>query len=92
MSDHDADEGAHDEHAHEEEEHAGEEEHDAAHGSLWAWEEVFEAKLNLTWAPSEFSFVRAEVARYEDQVGDADEWLVSLQANFTIGSHPAHQY
>lgn len=73
---------------HEEEEHA-EEHHD--HG-LFAWEEVVEAKANLTWTPSEFSALRLEVARYDDRLGDADEWLVSLQANFTIGSHPAHNY
>ncbi len=59
---------------------------------LFAWEEVVETKLNLTWTPSEFSALRLEAARYDDQMGDADEWLVSLQANVTIGSHPAHSY
>jgi hypothetical protein len=59
---------------------------------LFAWEEVLEAKLNLAWVPSEFSAVRLEAARYVDQVGSADEWLFSLQINFTIGSHPAHVY
>ncbi|MBD3221612.1 hypothetical protein GF314_10255 [bacterium] len=75
-----------DEHEHEEEEHAHE------HAHLFAWDEVFESKVNLTWAPSEFSALRLEAAHYDDQQGDADDWLISLQANFTIGSHPAHSY
>lgn len=62
-----------------------------AHG-LYAWEEVFEYKANLTWAPSEFSFVRLEAARYEDPSGDRSESVIALQLNFTIGSHPAHSY
>jgi hypothetical protein len=77
------------EHDEEHEEGHADEHHD--HG-LFAWEEVVEAKANLTWTPSEFSALRLEVARYDDRLGDADEWLVSLQANFTIGSHPAHNY
>jgi len=76
---------------HHEEEEEEEEHHDHESG-LFAWDEVLEAKMNLTWAPSEFSALRLEVARYDDQVGDADEWLVSLQASITIGSHPAHSY
>lgn len=71
------------------EEHEG---HDEDHAGLWAWEEVQEYKANLTWVPSEFSAVRLEVAHFADQVGDADDTLVSLQMNFTIGSHPAHLY
>jgi len=59
---------------------------------LLAQEEIREYKLNLGWVPSEFSAVRLEFAWYDDQVGDADERLVSLQVNFTIGSHPAHLY
>ena len=74
------------EHGEEEEEHG----HELGH--LWLWEDVREYKANLTWAPSEFSAVRLEAARYDDQEGDADDWLVSLQVNFTIGSHPAHLY
>jgi len=62
------------------------------HHGLFLWEKVREYKANLTWVPSEFSAVRLEVARYVDQVGDADETLASLQVNFTIGSHPAHLY
>jgi len=69
-----------------------EEEHDLEHLALWMWEEVREYKANLTWTPSEFSALRLEAARYDDLVGDLDEWLFSLQLNFTIGSHPAHLY
>jgi hypothetical protein len=73
---------------HEEEE----EEEDHAHTELFAWEDAREYKVNLTWVPSEFSAVRVEAARYDDLVGDADDWLFSAQVNFTIGSHPAHLY
>jgi hypothetical protein len=62
------------------------------HGELFAWEEAAEYKANLTWVPSEFSAIRLEVAHFQDLVGDADDTLVSLQVNFTIGSHPAHLY
>ena len=72
--------------------HGEEEEEHHEHLALWTWEEVREYKANLTWTPSEFSAVRLEAARYDDQVGDLDEWLFSLQVNFTIGSHPAHLY
>ena len=69
------------------------EDHDDGHDTeLFAWEEADEYKVNLTWVPSEFSAIRAEVAHYRDRVGDADDTLVSLQVNFTIGSHPAHLY
>jgi len=64
---------------------------DHEHG-LFAWEKAREYKANLTWVPSEFSYVRLEVARYDDLAGDADDWLFSAQVNFTIGSHPAHLY
>lgn len=74
-----------------EEEGAEEEEHGHGHG-LGPWEEMREYKLNLTWVPSEFSSVRLEAARFDDLVGDADDTVVSLQFNFTIGSHPAHVY
>ncbi|MBU8871770.1 MAG: hypothetical protein KOO60_12965 [Gemmatimonadales bacterium] len=72
-------------------EHVEPEEEGHAHGPF-EWAEVFEYKANLTWAPSEFSSVRFEVARYEDPNSDHNETLVSLQVNFTIGSHPAHLY
>jgi len=51
-----------------------------------------EYKLNLTFAPSEFSFVRGEVGRYKDQITGEDDTRAILQVNFTIGSHPAHMY
>lgn len=69
-----------------------EEETEPAPGELFAWEDAREYKLNLTWVPSEFSSVRVEAARYDDLVGDANDWLFSAQVNFTIGSHPAHLY
>lgn len=77
---------------HHEEEGEAEEDHEHGHAELFGWDEVFESKINLTWAPSEFSALRLEAAHYDDQQGDADDWLISLQANFTIGSHPAHNY
>jgi len=76
----------------EEEEEEDEEHEEHGHGGLGTWEEVAEYKANLTWVPSEFSAVRLEAARYDDMVGDQDDWLFSLQVNFTIGSHPAHRY
>lgn len=81
----------HEEHAEEEE---GEEEHahDHAHSLPYAWESVLEYKANLTWAPSEFSSIRLEAARYEDPDSDRSDTIFSLQMNFTIGSHPAHLY
>jgi len=51
-----------------------------------------ESKLNLTFAPSEFSALRAEIAYVDDQVEDIDDFSFRLQWNFTIGSHPAHRY
>ncbi len=70
---------------------AGAEPAEHVHG-LGHWREVREYKANLTWVPSEFSAIRLEVAHYDDLQGDADDTLVSLQFNFTIGSHPAHLY
>jgi hypothetical protein len=55
-------------------------------GDLW------EYKMNLTYAPSEFSFVRGEVGYYEDKITDEHDWRAVVQMNFTIGSHPAHAY
>lgn len=78
--------------------HDREQEHDPTevehhdHSALWRWNNVREYKANFTWTPSEFSAVRFDAARYDDQVGGLDEWLLSLQLNFTIGSHPAHLY
>jgi len=55
-------------------------------------DETWESKFNLTYVMSEFSALRAEVGRFDDRVGDADEWRAAVQCNFTIGSHPAHNY
>jgi hypothetical protein len=66
---------------------------DGAHDDgLFRWEKAGEFKANLTWVPSEFSSVRLEAAHFDDRRGDADDTVVSLQINFTIGSHPAHLY
>jgi hypothetical protein len=51
-----------------------------------------EYKFNLTFAPSEFSALRAEVVYYQDKVTREDDLRFIVQANFTIGSHPAHLY
>lgn len=51
-----------------------------------------EYKINLTFAPSEFSSLRAEVVYYQDKVTREDDLRFIVQANFTIGSHPAHLY
>ncbi|MDP8207926.1 MAG: hypothetical protein P9L92_14760 [Candidatus Electryonea clarkiae] len=54
--------------------------------------EILENKMNLTFAPSEFSALRAEVALYDNQASEEDHLCFTLQWNFTIGSHPAHSY
>lgn len=54
--------------------------------------EMWEYKLNLTFTPSEFSFIRGEVGYYEDKVTGSHDWRGLVQINFTIGSHPAHLY
>ncbi len=51
-----------------------------------------EYKVNLTFAPSEFSALRAEMVYYQDKVTMEDDLRFIVQANFTIGSHPAHLY
>jgi hypothetical protein len=73
---------------HEEEEEEGDHE-DHGHGlegDLW------EYKINLTFAPSHFSAIRGEVVHYEDKVTGEEDLRFIVQANFTIGSHPAHLY
>ncbi len=52
--------------------------------------ETWESKLNLTYVPSEFRALRAEVGYFDDRTGDRDELRASLQLNFTIGSHLDH--
>jgi hypothetical protein len=51
---------------------------------------VNEYKFDVTFVPSEFSDLRAEVAYYDSETKDDLRFLV--QWNFTIGSHPAHLY
>ncbi len=51
-----------------------------------------EYKVNLMFAPSEFSALRAEMVYYQDKVTMEDDLRFIVQANFTIGSHPAHLY
>ncbi len=51
-----------------------------------------EYKVNLTFVPSEFSSLRAEMVYYQDKVTMEDDLRFIVQANFTIGSHPAHLY
>ncbi len=72
--------------AHEEEEESMEEHGHGFAGEMW------EYKMNLTYAPSEFSFVRGEVGYYEDKITGEHDWRGIVQVNFTIGSHPAHMY
>jgi hypothetical protein len=54
--------------------------------------DIREYKGNLTYAPSEFSFVRGEVGYYDDRITGEHDWRAIVQVNFTIGSHPAHVY
>ena len=51
-----------------------------------------EWKAALTYAPSEYSALRLEAAHLEAADGGPSDLRVSLQWNFTIGSHPAHLY
>lgn len=63
--------------------------YDTGSESLRGWNE---GKVNVTFVPSEFSTIRAEVA-YQELDGLSEEDLrFSIQWNFTIGSHPAHLY
>lgn len=51
--------------------------------------------VNLTFLPSEFSSYRLEYSRTDgpsSTSGETTENKVYLQANFTIGAHPAHAY
>lgn len=54
-------------------------------------EKTNEYKTQIAFVPSEFSAVRLEVVYTDFENGDYD-LAVYLQMNFTIGSHPAHQY
>jgi len=69
------------EHEHEHDEKA---DHELADWNEW--------KAALTFVPSHFSSLRGEVSRIEEIDGDMSDLRVSVQWNFTIGSHPAHLY
>ncbi|MCP4798401.1 MAG: hypothetical protein GY893_00455 [bacterium] len=57
--------------------------------SLCSWNE---SKVNVTFVPSEFSAIRAEIALQEREDLSEKDLKFSIQWNFTIGSHPAHLY
>lgn len=67
----------------------GHEEEAKAEDELLDWTEW---KAALTYAPSEYSALRLEAAHLEAADGGPSDLRVSLQWNFTIGSHPAHLY
>lgn len=53
---------------------------------------TYEGALMLTYKPSEFNFFRTTLTeRYEQLYRDWDT-ILSLQATFIIGLHPAHRY
>jgi hypothetical protein len=56
---------------------------------LTTWREW---RVALTFAPSEYSALRLEGARLEELDGGPKDFRLSAQMNFTIGSHPAHNY
>lgn len=51
-----------------------------------------EFKANVTFTPSEFSDLRAEVSYAETDQDGYEDLRFSIQWNFTIGAHPAHLY
>jgi hypothetical protein len=81
-----ADAGLEHHHEEEEEEHGHEGHYHGLEGDLR------EYKVNFTFVPSEFSSLRAEMVYYQDKVTMEDDLRFIVQANFTIGSHPAHLY
>jgi len=64
---------------------------DAEHEEI-TLRDSYEYKINIAYAPSDFSAVRAEAAWISFDTGLDDDLRFSLQCNFTIGSHPAHLY
>jgi hypothetical protein len=71
-------------HGHEDDHEKADHDHELADWTEW--------KAALTFAPSHFSSLRGEVSRIEEIDGDVSDLRVSVQWNFTIGSHPAHLY
>jgi hypothetical protein len=51
-----------------------------------------EGKLAVTFAPSEFSDIRAEVSYVDTDQPGFEDLRFAVQWNFTIGAHPAHLY
>ncbi len=51
-----------------------------------------EGKLAVTFAPSEFSDIRAEVSYIDTDQPGFEDLRFAVQWNFTIGAHPAHLY
>ncbi len=51
-----------------------------------------EARLDVTFAPSEFSDIRAEVSWLDTEQDGFEDLRFAVQWNFTIGAHPAHLY
>jgi hypothetical protein len=54
---------------------------------------VSRGSANITWAPSEFSFIRLEYSHSKADAGihPTDDRLM-VQMSYTIGYHPAHAY
>ncbi len=61
----------------------------SADAALGEWREY---KANLTFVPSEFSALRFELSYREETETGVEDLRFAVQANFTIGSHPAHTY
>jgi len=51
-----------------------------------------EGKIDVTFAPSEFSDIRAEVSYIDTAQPGFEDLRFAVQWNFTIGAHPAHLY
>lgn len=72
-----------------------EEAFDSSATELAATGHIQRASLNLAWAPSEFSAVRAECSleRVDPSLPDPPlDTRISLQFIYSIGAHPAHAY
>jgi hypothetical protein len=56
---------------------------------------VTRESANITWAPSEFSYVRLEYSTLQADDGNGfepNDNRLTLQMSYTIGYHPAHPY
>ena len=54
---------------------------------------ISRGSVNISWTPSEFSFVRLEYSHAKSDAGvhPTDDRIL-LQVSYTIGYHPAHAY